>query len=96
MKKGTKQIIEVAISSDPTIETPERRKLKDLLSGKVKKDRLITTKEACLLLGCAPISLGRYEKRGYLFPVRYSQRKKRWRESELLEFLETGIAKEVK
>jgi predicted DNA-binding transcriptional regulator AlpA len=93
MEAGTREIVKVAINNDPTMQPDERRKFIALLNGQSTspKEKLLTTKEACQILGVVALSLRRYEQRGLITPVRYSKRKLRWRESEIREFHEMGI-----
>ena len=89
----SKDIIVAALNADPTATPAQKRRVLDALSDtQQRKDRMLSTRQACELLGgIHTITLRRLEKRGILTPVRYSKRKLRWRESQLTEFLANGI-----
>ena len=93
MEAGTREIVKAAINNDPSMQPDERRKFIALLNGKSAnpKDRLLTTRQACEILGVVPLSLRRYEQRGLIKPVRYSKRKLRWKESMIRDFYDMGI-----
>lgn len=92
----SRDMIIAALNADPTATPADKKRILDAIENKpIRKEKMLTTKQACELLDdCHPITLRRLEQRGVLTPVRYSKRKLRWRESELLEFLENGIDKE--
>lgn len=50
-------------------------------------DKLLTTKQAAVVLGCHPKTLLRYGLDGRLHPVRRSSRLIRWRQSEIDKML---------
>lgn len=89
----SKDMIIAALNADPTATPAQKRRVLDALNDtQQRKDRMLSTRQACELLGgIHPITLRRLEKRQVLIPVRYSKRKLRWRESALIEFLENGI-----
>jgi hypothetical protein len=91
----SRDIITAALNADHTVTPAHKKRILAAIEGKPKRpDKQLTTKQACELLeGIHPITMGRLEKRGHLTPIRYSKRKIRWRESELLEFLESGITR---
>lgn len=89
----SREIIVAALNADPTATPAQKRRILDAIEDKpARKEKTLTTKQACELLGdIHPITLRRLEQRQILTPVRYSKRKLRWRETELLDFLNNGI-----
>ena len=94
MQEQTRKYIELALAGDPTIDQPMKKKALKLLEGRSEHRRLITTKRACELLSCHPLTLRRMEKRGHIQAIRYSARRLRWDESQILEFANCGIQME--
>lgn len=91
MMAATRTTIETCLEIDPEITKEERKHLKRALDSDSKGDTLLTTKEACALLECHPMTLSRYEKRGLLEPKRRSKRHLRWRKDDILDLLHNGI-----
>ena len=95
----TRQIIETAIKSDPTATPEQKKRVLDALKETPPNTRpkLITRKQATELLDdCCVMTVKRLEKRGHLTPLRFSARRVRLDEAEVLNFARLGIqAKEV-
>jgi len=91
VQKQTKDHIKLALASDPDIDGQLQKKVFSLLEGKSTRRNLISTGQACAILGCHAITLRRAEKRGHLKAIRYSARRLRWDESEIIEFANRGI-----
>ena len=96
MQKQTKKHIELALESDPDINKRMRKKALDLLEGKTERRQLITTRYACEILGCHPLTLRRMEKRGHIQAIRYSARRLRWDKNQIIEFSNRGIQQDDK
>lgn len=87
----TRTRIEDSLKFDQTLTPSTRKHLKRALGDKTKRT-LITTKEACAILGCCSMTLYRMEKeRNLIKAIRYSQRKLRWDKDEILDLLNNGI-----
>ena len=55
---------------------------------KLKKDKIITLKEACEILGCHPNTLRKWDNKGFLKAIRFGTRGDRhYRESDILKLL---------
>ncbi|MCF7848738.1 MAG: hypothetical protein K9M45_07810 [Kiritimatiellales bacterium] len=88
MSAGIGTLVEAVVTATPD----QQKQIEAILNGRQKKRKLITTKAACALLEkCHPITLRRYEKRGLLHAVRFSQRRVRWDEDEVLALANNGI-----
>lgn len=89
----TRQIIEAAIKSDPTATPEQKKRVLDALKDRPQNARpkLITRKQAAELLDCCVMTVKRMEKRGHLTPVRFSARRVRLNEAEVLSVSCSGI-----
>ena len=88
----TRGAIQNVIDNDNSIPEGTLRYLKKALGnnhGKQKRE-LITTKEACAILGVNPVTLRRYEQRGIISAIRYTKRRIRWDKDDILELKYTG------
>jgi predicted DNA-binding transcriptional regulator AlpA len=92
MMPATREKIELILEIDQTVTKEERKHFNRGLRAENGNTRrtLITTKEACEILGVSSMTLSRYEKRGYLSPIRYTQRKIRWDRDDIYDFLNNG------
>jgi hypothetical protein len=93
MTEQTGATIRAAMSIDTTITPEEEKHLRRALGERRGKQSrtLITTTEACEILECNPVTLRRYENRGLITAIRYSQRKIRWDRDDVLELRDNGI-----
>ncbi len=92
----SRDMIIAALNADPTATPADKKRILAAIEDKpTRKEKMLTTKQACELLGgIHQITLRRLEQRQILTPVRYSKRRLRWKESELLDFLSIGISKQ--
>ena len=89
----TKQIIETAITNDPTATPEQVRRVLDALREKPAntKPKLITRKQAAAILDCCVMTIKRLEKRGHLTPIKFSERRVRLNESQVWDFARNGV-----
>jgi predicted DNA-binding transcriptional regulator AlpA len=92
MLERTKEHILLALSSDPDISGQLAKRVFSLLEGKSPRRKLISTRDACEILNCHPITLRRLEKRGHFKAIRLSARKIRWDRDEIQNFADYGIS----
>jgi hypothetical protein len=94
MKLQTKGTLRTVLDLDETLTKDETKHIKRALGDTGGKQRrvLITTKEACEILGVCRLTLSRYEHRGLITPIRYTQRRIRWDMDDLEEFKNAGNA----
>lgn len=91
MQDTTKTILISAFNSDPTRTDEEQALFNKLLKGAAGRSKLLTTKQAAEFLNVHPVTLrGWAGKPGFPSPVRYTVRKIRWKEDQLLEFQQNG------
>ena len=91
------EIIKAAIDSDPTATPQERRRILAALKepDTNRKPRLITRKQACEILGgCSTKTISRYVKRGLIREIRFTARRIRFDESEILRLAREGVGHE--
>jgi hypothetical protein len=87
------QIIRAAIESDPTATPEQRKAILAIAEGKTDakpKPKLITRKEAADLLGCCGETVKRYTARGLIRAIRFTARRLRYDEAEILNFARNG------
>ena len=73
--------------------TPEQlKRIRQLEKPQNTRPKLITRKQAATdYLDCCVMTIKRLEKRGFLTPIRFSARRVRLDEAEVLEFARNGI-----
>jgi hypothetical protein len=98
MRDATKATVETLLEADKTI-TPEHRTriMRELARGDNAHEKLFTCREAAAFLDPGhplhPATMRRWEKRGLLHPVRFTARRIRYRESELLALRAGGVCR---
>jgi hypothetical protein len=92
----TAPVIKSLLDSDP-LATPEEKKaiLNALRGNKSTRPKLISKKVAAEICDSSTKSIDRYSARGYLTPIRFSKRKLRFDEAEVIAFARNGIEGEV-
>jgi len=88
-----RQIIEAAIKSDATATPEQVQRVLNALKEKPTNTRpkLISRKQTSELLDCCVMTVKRMEKRGLLTPIRFSARRVRIKESQVLDLMQNGI-----
>jgi len=87
-------IIREAIESDPTATPEQRKAILAIAEGKTQAKpppKLITRKQAADLLGCCGETVKRYSRRGLIRVIRFTARRIRYDEAEILDFARNGI-----
>ena len=92
MQDITREHIKLALASDPEISGHMKKRVFSFLEGKSPRRKLISTRDACEILDCHPVTLRRLEKRGYVRAIRLSARKIRWDRDEIQNFADYGIS----
>lgn len=90
MKPTTKEIIRLALESDPTVESWHKNAIMKAVSPKPTKKELLTTAQAADLLGVTRPTLLRYVKDGKLSRIEYSSRKMRYDKEEVVRLINIG------
>ena len=92
MRDETLAAIGMLLRADDSVDDA---KLKEVLSACRRKQRqhrkLITVGKAAELLGCHPMTVKRYAKKGLLSPIRFSARKVRYDLEEIEAFARDGL-----
>ena len=92
----TATAIESLVKADPTATGDERKAILNALRGnKNTRPKLISKRQAAEICDSSTKSIDRYSERGYLTPIRFSKRKIRFDEDEILDFARNGISMEV-
>jgi len=90
----TLEIIRATIESDPTATPEQRKAIMAIAEGRPEakpKPKLITRKQAADLLGCCGETVKRYSRRGLIRAIRYTARRVRYDEAQILDFARDGI-----
>lgn len=88
LQESTITIIKTALDVDTAITKEEKERILAALNPQKRNmERMITTKEVCNLLGITRRTLFNYVQAGKLTVVQYSPRKKRYRYSEVCNFM---------
>ena len=92
MTQRTEGTLRAVLDVDDTLTAEEMKHIRRALgnTGGKQGRKLITTNEACDILGICSMTLRRYELKGFLKPIRYTQRKIRWDEDEIIDFKHNG------
>jgi predicted DNA-binding transcriptional regulator AlpA len=92
MKLQTQGTLRTVLDLDETLTKDEKKHIKRALgdTGGKQNRALITTKEACEILGICRLTLSRYVDHGMLAPIRYTKRKIRWDRDEIEFFKNNG------
>lgn len=87
--------LRTVLDLDDTLTAEETKHIKMALGDLRGKRGLeqITTKEACEILNVCSMTLRRYELKGYIKPIRHSERRIRWDKDAILDFKRTGKGK---
>ena len=94
MQVGNVEAIKVMINNDLTA-TPEQRQaiLAALKSADPnRKPKLITRKQAAEILVCSTKTIDRYIERGLIREIKFTQRRIRFEEAEIIRFAREGVA----
>ncbi|MBI9020850.1 MAG: hypothetical protein JEZ10_06310 [Verrucomicrobia bacterium] len=73
------------------ITTEQLKRIRQLEKPLNTRPKLITRKQAAEILDCCTMTIKRLEKRGALTPIRFSARRVRLDEAQVLELARTGI-----
>lgn len=89
---GSRSTLQTVLDVDNTLTEIEKKLIHQAIgnAGQVRR-KLISTKEACEILGVCSMTLRRYEQKGLLTPIRYTPRKIRWDQDEIEAFKNCGI-----
>ncbi len=86
------KIMEVEGTAVLTDYTPEQlKRIRQLEKPPNTRPKLISRKEAAEILGCCVMTCKRLEKRKQLTPIRFSARRVRLDEAQVLDFARNGI-----
>jgi len=92
----TATAIESLVKADPTATGDERKAILNALRGnKNSRPKLISKKKAAEICDSSTKSIDRYSERGHLTPIRFSKRKVRFDEAEIISFARNGISLDV-
>lgn len=88
--------IQMLIKNDALATPEEKQAILSALRGNTnKKPKLISKKVVADILGTSTKTIDRYAERGHIKPIRFSQRKIRYDENQVLDFARNGISPEV-
>ena len=91
MNENTLQVFNAILATDKSLNAEEKRRIMSAINpAETKRERLLTTKEVCELLGVTRRTLYNWEAMGRVKPIRQSLRSIRYCEREILEFALTG------
>ncbi|VGO15685.1 hypothetical protein PDESU_04270 [Pontiella desulfatans] len=93
MQTGNTEVIKMMVNNDPTIPDETRQEILDALSrkGGGRKPKLITRKKAAEILVCSTKTIDRYIERGLIRQIRFTQRRIRFEESEIIALARDGV-----
>ena len=84
--------IKSLVENDPLATPEERKAILDALRGnKSTRPTLINKKVTAEILDASTKTIDRLCERGYLTPIKFSQRRIRFEEAEVLDFARNGI-----
>ncbi|VGO12415.1 hypothetical protein PDESU_00967 [Pontiella desulfatans] len=95
MKNTTRQLVQLAMDNDPEIDPHMTKEFLALLAGKTRRRNLISLKASSAILDCCELTVRRMVKRGQIHPIRFSARRIRYDEEEILRIASQGIAEGV-
>lgn len=90
LSESTKRVIEAAIDGDASATTEERRRVRSVLEERVKRP-LITARKAAELLLVHPRTVQRYARDGKLQIIRFSRRRIRFDQEEVMRLANEGV-----
>jgi predicted DNA-binding transcriptional regulator AlpA len=94
ISESTYAIIQTAVSADPNLTDQQKQDLvkgiASLVSGKTRKPRMGTRKEAMEILGISRPTIGRWIKKGIITPIYLSPSKVRFDLNEIEWYAEHG------
>jgi hypothetical protein len=91
VQKGTIQIIETIIENDPTIDDSAKTQLLKDISRQPRRRKLIGIKAAAAILDCCELTIRRMVQRGQIEPIRFSPRRVRYSEDQILRIASEGV-----
>ncbi len=83
-------MIKAVVESATTLPPQHRRRILAALLGEPEKSRLITSKEACEILGISKPTLSDWAKKGRITPIRRSARSIRYAAAEVERLAREG------
>ena len=94
MQTGNSEAIKVMINNDPTATPEQRQAILSALKGTDpnRKPKLITRKQAAEILDCSTKTIDRYIAAGLIREIKFTQRRIRFDEAEIIRFAREGVA----
>jgi excisionase family DNA binding protein len=90
LSESTKRVIEAAIEGDAAATAEERRRVRSTLEERVKR-QLVTVRKAAELCQVHPRTIQRYAREGKLVAIRFSKRRMRFDQEQVLRLANEGI-----
>lgn len=91
MKPETLVAIRMLLLADQTVDEGKRREVLAACTRVQRHRKLMTARQAAEILGCHPMTIKRYVRRGVLTQIRFSARKIRYDLDEVEAFASDGL-----
>jgi len=94
MQTVTREMIKTALANDTDTTAEQRQAILAALKSADpnRKPKLITRKQAAEILVCSTKTIDRYIERGLIREIKFTQRRIRFEEAEIIRFAREGVA----